>query len=99
MAERMIKEGKTAVEIDQVVKIDDGPALAALAKLDEHVHKMRRASAADMYATVDDVQATVIHAAVITALLLAGAIIAFIFFARRRDEPPRQGRNRHRDSR
>jgi methyl-accepting chemotaxis protein len=81
VAERMIKEGKTTAEIDQVVKIDDGPALAALAKLDDYVHKMRRASAADMYATVDDVQAVVIHAAAITALLLAGAIIAFIYFA------------------
>jgi methyl-accepting chemotaxis protein len=84
MAEQMIGAGKTAVEIDQVVKIDDGPALAALAKLDEHLHKMRQASAADMYATVDDVQAPVIHAAVITALLLTSTVIAFIFFARTR---------------
>jgi methyl-accepting chemotaxis protein len=81
VAERMIKEGKTTAEIDAVVKIDDGPALAALAKLDDYLRKMRRASAADMYATVDDVQAVVIRAAAITALLLAGTIIAFIYFA------------------
>jgi methyl-accepting chemotaxis protein len=80
VAERMIKEGKTTAEIDQVVKIDDGPALAAFGWLDDYLRKMRRASAADMYTTVDDVQAAVIHAAVITALLLAGTIIAFIYF-------------------
>ena len=80
MAERMIRAGNTTAEIDQVVKIDDGPALAALAKLDDQVHKMRRASAADMYSTVDDVQAAVIHAAAITAFLLAGTIIVFIYF-------------------
>ena len=48
MAERMIPAGSTTAEIDQIVKIDDGPALAALAKLDEHLRKLRRASAADM---------------------------------------------------
>ena len=80
MAERMIPAGSTTAEIDQIVKIDDGPALAALAKLDDQVHKMRRASAADMYATVDDVQAAVIRAAVITGVLLAGTIVVFIYF-------------------
>jgi methyl-accepting chemotaxis protein len=80
MAEKMIHAGNTAAEIDQVVKIDDGPALAALAKLDDQVHKMRRASAADMYSTVDDVQAAVIRAAAITAFLLAGTIVVFISF-------------------
>jgi len=80
MAERMIPAGSTTAEIDQIVKIDDGPALAALAKLDDQVRKMRRASAADMYATVDDVQAAVIRAAVITGVLLAGTIVVFIYF-------------------
>jgi len=77
MAERMIPAGSTTAEIDQIVKIDDGPALA---KLDDQVRKMRRASAADMYATVDDVQAAVIRAAVITGVLLAGTIVVFIYF-------------------
>jgi methyl-accepting chemotaxis protein len=80
MAEGMIHAGNTTAEIDQIVKIDDGPALAALAKLDDQVHKMRRTSAADMYSTVDDVQAAVIHAAAITAFLLAGTIVVFIYF-------------------
>ena len=80
MAEQMIRAGNTTVEIDQVVKINDGPALAALAKLDDHVHMMRQASAADMYATVDDVQTAVMHAAAITGFLLAGTIIVFMYF-------------------
>jgi len=80
MAERMIHAGNTTADIDQVVKIDDGPALAALAKLDDHLHKMRQASAADMYATVEDVQTAVVRAAGITGFLLVGTIIAFIHF-------------------
>jgi len=83
-AERMINAGKTTAEIDQAVKIDDGPALAAFAKLDEHVSAMRQASAADVHATMDGVQAIAIRAAVITALLLTGTIIAFTWFSQSR---------------
>jgi methyl-accepting chemotaxis protein len=81
VAEGMINAGKTPVEIDQVVKIDDGPALAGFAKLDDQVRAMRHDSAADMYATVDNVQTVVTRAAVATALLLAGTIVAFLLFA------------------
>jgi methyl-accepting chemotaxis protein len=83
-AERMINAGKTTAEIDQAVKIDDGPALAAFAKLDDHVSAMRQASAADVQATMDGVQAIAIRAAVITALLLTGTIIAFTWFSQSR---------------
>jgi methyl-accepting chemotaxis protein len=83
-AERMINAGKTTAEIDQAVKIDDGPALAAFAKLDDHVSAMRQASAADVHATMDGVQAIAIRAAVITALLLTGTIIAFTWFSQSR---------------
>jgi methyl-accepting chemotaxis protein len=81
VVERMINAGNTAAEIDQVVKIDDGPALAAFAKLDEYTRAMRQTSAAEVIAAVDDVQATAIRGAVITAILLAGTIIAFIRFS------------------
>jgi methyl-accepting chemotaxis protein len=83
-AERMINAGKTTAEIDQVVKIDDGPALAAFAKLDEHVSAMRQASAADVHATMDSVQTIAIRAAVMTALLLTGTIVAFTWFSQSR---------------
>jgi methyl-accepting chemotaxis protein len=84
VAERMINAGNTTAEIDQVVKIDDGPALAAFAELDDYVRAMRQASAASVRATLDDVQAVAIRAAVITALLLAGTIVAFTRFGRAR---------------
>jgi methyl-accepting chemotaxis protein len=83
-AERMINAGKTTAEIDQAVKIDDGPALAAFAKLDDRVSAMRQASAADVHGTMDGVQAIAIRAAVITALLLTGTIIAFTWFSQSR---------------
>lgn len=83
-AERMINAGKTTAEIDQAVKIDDGPALTAFAKLDDRVSAMRQASAADVHATMDGVQAIAIRAAVITALLLTGTIIAFTWFSQSR---------------
>ncbi len=84
MAERMIQAGKTTAEIDQTVKIDDGPALAGFARLDDHLRAMRQASTADVHTTLDDVQAIAIRAAVMTTLLLAGTIIAFIRFGQDR---------------
>jgi methyl-accepting chemotaxis protein len=84
VAEKMITAGKTPVEIDQIVKIDDGPALAGLGELDNHVRAMRQAIADEMYATVNDVRSVVRSAAVATALLLAGTIVAFLIFARTR---------------
>jgi methyl-accepting chemotaxis protein len=84
VAERMIKDGKTPREIDQVVKIDDGPALAGFAKLDDYVHTKRQASAADIHATVESVQTFVTGTTVATVLLLAGTIAAFLLFAHAR---------------
>jgi methyl-accepting chemotaxis protein len=81
VVERMINEGKTAPEIDQIVKIDDGPALAGFAKLDDRVRAMREASADDMRTTVENDRGVVTRAAVATALLLAGTIVAFLILA------------------
>ena len=83
-AEKMAAEGATPREIDDVVKIDDGPALAAITVLAAELRDARNASAASVYRSVDAVQDFVHEAEAAIAALFGLLILSFLWFTRTR---------------
>jgi signal transduction histidine kinase len=84
IAEKMASAGATSREIDEAVKIDDVPALAALAVLDGELEAARNASANTVYAAVDRVEEFVSAAELAIGALLGLLIVSFLWFTRTR---------------
>jgi len=70
----MHKDGKTPMEIDMAVKIDDSPAFEAFEILEEHVHSLEKAAGASLNETIKSLQ-------VLMAIVAAALFAFFILFS------------------
>ena len=84
VAERLASEGATPHEIDAVVKIDDGPALDALAVLAAELLAAREASAESVYRSVAAIERFVSGTNAVTGTLTGLLIVSFLWFTRSR---------------
>ncbi len=78
-AKTMAAEGKSAQDIDQAVKVDDSPALAAYFGLRLEIDKQLSIKAQDVEAALSDVRTLVKMAVWLTAILL-GVLTLFSFW-------------------
>jgi signal transduction histidine kinase len=84
IAEKMASVGATSREIDAAVKIDDRPALAALAVLGSEIEAARNASASTVYTAVARVEEFIFAAQLAIGALLGLLIVSFLWFTRTR---------------
>ncbi len=84
VAKRLASEGATSHEIDKVVKIDDGPALDALAVLAAEVLAAREASAESVYRSVAVIERFVAGANAVIGTLIGLLIVSCLWFTRSR---------------
>ena len=84
VAEKMARAGATSREIDRAVRIDDGPALAALTVLDSELKTALNDSANTVYAAVARVEKFVSAAQLAVGALLGLLIVSFLWFTRAR---------------
>lgn len=81
-AERMVAEGATAREIDDVIMIDDEAALAALSVLDEELARAREASSQSVGGSVAAAQTLVTWSSRIGATVLFLLTVCTLWFTR-----------------
>ncbi len=82
VAVEMAREGASPQEIDAVVKIDDNPALAALADLVTELRNQRQTQQGRINFLVDEATGFIWTAAIISGILLTFMTFSFIWFAR-----------------
>jgi len=73
----MVAEGRTPQQIDNVIKISDGPALTALQALDDHVTSARKTSIGEFRADLKEISTLVFLAAYgfpVLLMMLAGLL-------------------------
>lgn len=78
-----VKEGATAQEIDQIVKINDAPALQALAQIDEVLHSYAKQNDAELVAAWGSLQSIVRGNAMGGVLVALGLAVFFSLFTRK----------------
>ena len=82
LVERLASEGKSASEIDALVKISDKPALAGLSALNAEMQSAIEASSRGVYDTAGAASALVRTAGIVTGGLLALLVAGFFWFTR-----------------
>lgn len=80
-AEKLAADGKGPQAIDKVIKIDDAPALAAIATLNGELVKARRSSSANVYGAVERLSKFATSAAIVVGAMLIALLIFLIWFA------------------
>ena len=78
LIENLAKQGKTAEEIDKVVKIDDKPALLAMAALDDYTQQLVVTETGNLNSILIRVRWTTLAIIIISALLVTPLAILFI---------------------
>ena len=81
---KLIAEGKTATEIDSLVKPDDGPTLSAMCTLDRELITARKSVGEEVTASVFDTTTTVKLGEEIIAGLSGFIVLCLVWFARYR---------------
>ena len=84
VVERLARDGASPTEIDQTVKVDDGPALAGMVVLDEELLIARSTSAGKVNGAVSSATGFITVATAVLAVLLVLLIGGFIWFTRLR---------------
>ena len=80
VAEQLAAEGKTTRQVDDAIKIDDGPAIDGIATLSVELLKARIASAQAVYAAVDWMSAFATTVAVVIGAMLAAVVVVLAWF-------------------
>lgn len=84
VVERLVRDGASPTEIDQSVKVDDGPALAGMVVLDEELLIARDTSAGKVNGAVSSATRFITAATAVLAVLFVLLIGGFIWFTRAR---------------
>jgi signal transduction histidine kinase/ActR/RegA family two-component response regulator len=82
LAENLANSGTASQDIDRIVKIDDRPALAALATLSSELHAARKQSSQRVYESVSRVTSAIFSMIVIVGSLTILLVIGFFWFSR-----------------
>ncbi|UCH75053.1 MAG: HAMP domain-containing protein [Rhodospirillales bacterium] len=75
---QMMRNELSASEIDAAVKIDDGPALAALEVLASELSLARKAAAGEVYGRVDTLNGFALTAALLIGLIQIAVVLGFL---------------------
>ncbi|MCH7888813.1 MAG: PAS domain S-box protein [Proteobacteria bacterium] len=89
VAERLASAGKTSREIDEAVRIDDTPALQAMAVLDAEIQAARETSANAVYGAVATVSLFMKTVTALVGVLLFMLVAGLFWFARAQSERQR----------
>lgn len=81
-AERLMNEGVSILEIDSTVKINDAPAIRAMAELDTELFTARRNSSSEVYRGLAMLSNFITTSSVVTALFLLMLTLGTIWFVR-----------------
>jgi methyl-accepting chemotaxis protein len=76
-------DGTPVRDIDMAVKIDDGPALAALEILAEELNRARRSTASEVYGKVERLSNFALAAALVLGLMQVAVVLGFLFANRK----------------
>ncbi|MDP6343690.1 MAG: HAMP domain-containing methyl-accepting chemotaxis protein, partial [Alphaproteobacteria bacterium] len=87
-AQKMVEAGATPKQVDKVVKIDDGPALQALAVLDRRLDAALQASAAGVDRQVAEQRMVALRSAAAVAIFMLAAIAGFLWVGQARVARP-----------
>ncbi len=74
LVQKLFSQGKSATDVDGMVKISDKPALDAFDKLDEHYHLMTGDFSGRIDGAISDASYSLIIGLTITALLITAAL-------------------------
>jgi methyl-accepting chemotaxis protein len=80
-AEAMVTSGKSIVEVDAAVKVDDGPAISALTELDKVVGGLRERSGNAITAGAADMQNALIWVGAVLGTMFLGLAVLFAGFS------------------
>jgi len=80
LAERMVSNNATIIDVDKAVNIDDAPAILALDTLDRELKAARDHTSRDVQASISRVRALAINEAVAVSVLIGVLIAVFLWF-------------------